>query len=117
MPPATKYMLIAAMDVEPDKEDLFNEVYDTEHIPAILGVPGVASITRLTAAPFAIGVGGEVQKIELGDEPVYAAIYEIDDPGVLVSPEWSKAVETGRWGTEVRPFTKNRRFALRRVVE
>ena len=41
-----KYIYIAAMDVEPDKEAAFNEVYDTEHIPTILKVPGVISATR-----------------------------------------------------------------------
>ena len=116
MPPTTRYLLIAAMDVEPDKEDLFNEVYDTEHVPAILGVPGVSSITRLTTEPFTIAVGGQLQNVELGDEPTYAAIYEIENPDVLVSPEWSKAVESGRWGSEVRPYTKNRSFVLRKVM-
>ena len=29
----TKYLFTARMDVEPEKEDLFNEVYDEEHIP------------------------------------------------------------------------------------
>ena len=31
----TKYLLVASMDVTPEKEVLFNEVYDTEHIPGI----------------------------------------------------------------------------------
>jgi hypothetical protein len=62
-------MLIASMDIEPEKEDLFNEVYDTEHIPGILRVPGVVS------------------------------------------------VEAGRWPNEVRPFTSNRQFALRKVID
>jgi hypothetical protein len=30
MPIATKYLFFASMDVEPDKEALFNEVYDDE---------------------------------------------------------------------------------------
>jgi hypothetical protein len=34
---------------------------------------------------------------------------------VLVSPEWAKAVEAGRWPTQVRPFTRNRRHTLYRV--
>jgi hypothetical protein len=29
------------------------------------------------------------------DGPRYSAIYEIDGPHVLVSPEWAKAVEAG----------------------
>ena len=40
MPIGTRYVFIASMDVDPDKEDLFNEVYDTEHVPYLLEVPG-----------------------------------------------------------------------------
>jgi hypothetical protein len=35
--------------------------------------------------------------------PIYTAIYEIDDPQVLESPQWAEAVERGRWPSEVRP--------------
>ncbi len=41
MPITTKYLFIASMDVEPDKEALFNEVYDEEHVPNLMIVPGV----------------------------------------------------------------------------
>ncbi len=30
-----RYIFIASMDVDPAKEDLFNEVYDTEHVPLL----------------------------------------------------------------------------------
>jgi hypothetical protein len=33
MPIKSKYLFVASMDVDPDKETLFNEVYDTEHVP------------------------------------------------------------------------------------
>ena len=36
------YLMIASMDVDPEHEDLFNEVYDTEHVPFLSQVPGVA---------------------------------------------------------------------------
>ena len=42
----THYLFTASMDVDPDKEDLFNEVYDTEHIPNLKEVPGLISVTR-----------------------------------------------------------------------
>ena len=42
-----KYLFVASMDIEPEKLDLFNEVYDTEHIPTLMKVPGVIDITRL----------------------------------------------------------------------
>ena len=46
-----KYLFVASMDVDPDKEDLFNEVYDTEHIPNLLKVPGVHAVTASRANP------------------------------------------------------------------
>ena len=33
MPINSKYVFVASMNVDLDKEDLFNEVYDTEHVP------------------------------------------------------------------------------------
>jgi hypothetical protein len=36
MPINAKYIFVASMDVDPDKEALFNEIYDTEHVPNLL---------------------------------------------------------------------------------
>ena len=41
MPISSKYLFVVNMDVDADKEAIFNEVYDTEHIPNLLKVPGV----------------------------------------------------------------------------
>jgi hypothetical protein len=114
MPIGSRYLFVASMDVEAGKEDLFNEVYDSEHIPSLLKVPGVRSVTRMVGEPFAFSIGGEEREVA-HDGPRHSAIYEIDGPHVLVSPEWAKAVEAGRWPTEVRPFTHNRRHALYKV--
>ena len=114
MPINSRYLFVASMDVAPDKEDIFNEVYDTEHIPNLLKVPGVHAIKRLAGEPFAINIGGDEKKIA-HDGPIYSAVYEIDGPHVLVSPEWAKAVEAGRWPSHVRPHTRNRRHALYKV--
>ena len=64
---------------------LFNEVDNTEHIPA------------------------------LPEGPRSSALDEIDGPHVLVSPEWAQAVELGRWPSQVRPYTRNRRHTLYQV--
>jgi hypothetical protein len=114
MPIKTKYLFVASMDVEPEKEALFNEVYDTEHVPNLLAVPGVHGVTRMEGEPFAINIGGEEKRV-MHDGPRHSAMYEIEGPHVLVSREWAMAVEAGRWPTEVRPFTRNRRHALYRL--
>jgi hypothetical protein len=116
MPIATKYVFIASMDVAPEKEALFNEVYDTEHVPNLLKVPGVRSVTRLRTEPASLNIGGEAKPLSGDGWPRYSAIYEIDSPDVLSSAAWGKAVELGRWPKEVRPFTTNRRHIVRKVM-
>ena len=102
MPITSKYLFVASMDVDPDKEDLFNEVYDTEHIPNLLKVPGVYAVTRIKGEPFAVSIGGAVQQVtHTGSR--YSALYEIEGPHVLVSAAWAQAVELGRWPSQVGP--------------
>ena len=110
-----KYLFIVSMDVDPEHEALFNEVYDREHIPNLLRVPGVRAVSRLKGEPFDVAIGGEVKRMD-APGPAYTALYEIDGPEVLTSPEWSAAVERGRWPAEVRPHTMSRRHALMRVL-
>ncbi len=116
MHPKARYLFTAAMDVDPAKEALFNEVYDTEHVPELLKVPGVLAVHRLTLQPLKLAIGGEVKAIAFDDEPKYSAIYELESAEVLTSDAWAKAVEVGRWGAQVRPYTKNRRHTLRRIA-
>ena len=114
MPINSKYIFVASMDVDPEKEAIFNEVYDTEHIPNLLKVPGVRSVARVVGEAFAVSMGGQEKKVA-HEGPRYSAIYEIDGPHVLVSPAWAAAVEAGRWPGQVRPFTRNRSHRLFRV--
>ena len=116
MPIATKYVFIASMDVAPEKEALFNEVYDREHVPNLLRVPGVRSVTRLKTEKASVNIGGEKKPVTGEGAPTYTAIYEIDSPDVLTSKEWAQAVELGRWPGEVRPYTRNRHHIVRKVL-
>lgn len=116
MHPKTKFLFFASMDVDPEKEALFNEVYDTEHVPLILKVPGVLGAARCKTEPLTIMLGGEKKTIVAEGEPRYSAIYELESAEVLVSEAWAKATEQGRWPGEVRPYTRNRRHVLRKVL-
>jgi len=115
MPIEAKYVLMVSMDVAPEKEDLFNEVYDQEHIPNLLEVPGVLSARRVKSQAGAIAMAGATKEIPAAS-PAYTAIYELESPDVLQSDAWAKAVEAGRWPDEVRPYTTNRRQVLARVL-
>src|SRR5262249_52477164 len=112
MPIKSRYVFSAAMDVEPTKEAVFNEVYDKEHVPILLAVPGVISVTRFKSRPVTMVLGGEQRTIVIENEPRYRALYEIESPEVLLSSAWGTAVDKGRWTGEVRPFTKNRQHVL-----
>jgi hypothetical protein len=112
MPFETRYLFSAAMDVDPAREALFNEVYDTEHVPLILTVPGVVAATRFRTRPLTMVLGGERKTMVVEGEPRYSALYELESPEVLTSDAWARAVEEGRWPAQVRPHTKNRRHLL-----
>ena len=117
MNPRTRYLFTVSMDVDADKEALFNEVYDTEHVPELLKVPGVLAAARTTLAPLTLSIGGETKRIVADGEPKYSAIYELESADVLTSAAWAAAVEKGRWPTQVRPYTRNRRLTLRKLAQ
>jgi hypothetical protein len=111
-----KYLFIASMDVDADKEALFNEVYDTEHVPELLKVPGVLKVYRGVREPLTMFLGGEKKTIVAEGEPRYSAYYELESAEVLTSEAWGRAVELGRWPAQVRPYTRNRRHVLRKLL-
>ncbi len=117
MPIDSNYLFIASMDVDAGKEDLFNEVYDQEHVPNLLEVPGVISVARFKMRELTMLIGGEKKRMRFENEPAYHALYEIESPDVLLSDGWGKAVELGRWPEQVRPYTKNRRHILTRRTD
>jgi hypothetical protein len=116
MPVTAMYVFIVTMDVAPEKEALFNEIYDREHVPYLLKVPGVRSAARLRVEPATVNIGGETKQLTGEDAPRYMAIYEIDGPDVLMSAAWAEAGEQGRWPVEVRPYTSNRHHVVRKVL-
>ena len=113
MPIESAYVLVVSMDVERGHEDAFNEIYDTEHIPYLLEVPGVRSAKRIKGQAFSMFLGGEVKEMP-APRPVWSAVYEIDSPDVLTSDAWKEAVERGRWPS-IRPHTSTRSAVVYRV--
>ena len=63
MPFETKYLFTASMDVDADREDLFNEVYDKEHVPLLEQVPGVIAVARFKKQELSMMIGGERRTI------------------------------------------------------
>ena len=103
----SKYIFVVSMNVKKEHENLFNEVYDEEHIPYLLKVPGVNKVTRGKGVPFIFSIGGQTKSMNAPTQK-FIAMYEIDSPDVVQSQEWSLAVEKGRWSSQVRQHTSER---------
>ena len=108
----SKYLFMASMDIESNKQQIFDDVYDKEHVPFLAEVPGVISIARFQTEKLRLSIGGDIKDIVVENQPKHTALYEIESPDVLISREWGEAVETGSWAKEVRPFTMNRKHIL-----
>lgn len=91
------YIYLVQMDIPDDLEDDFNRIYDTEHVPNIIQVPGVDSCTRY-----------KLESSDADGVARYAAVYEIDSPDLPTSDAWQKASDTGDWITKIRPHATNR---------
>lgn len=111
-----KYLFIVSMDVESEFEDLFNEVYDMEHVPNICKVPGVITAYRLRLEEAELSVGSRTANKSAVTLQRYMAIYELESPELPDSDAWAAQAEIGRWPTEVRPQTFNRRHELRKIL-
>jgi hypothetical protein len=112
----SRFLFSASMDVTAEREPLFHEVYDAEHVPLILTVPGVISAARFETRPLTMMLGGERRTMDPQGAPRFHAFYELESPDVLLTEAWAKAVEQGRWPGQVRPHTSNRRHLLMRRI-
>lgn len=117
MHPKATHVFTASLDIDPAKENLFNEIYDTEHVPFLLKVPGVLAVTRVTSEPGAsMRIDGQEKALIAEGEPKYSAIYELESAEVLLSDAWAKAVDRGRWPNEIRPYIRARRHTLKKIM-
>jgi hypothetical protein len=78
-PQNAEAILLIAMNVAPEHESEFNEWYNSEHIPALAGVPGVLAARRYRGTSC-------LQR--------YAALYHLTAPEIPYSTAWKAAAET-----------------------
>ena len=81
-------ILVTTVDVAPGSEVAFNRWYNETHLPEILACPGFVSSTRYECVE---------------GQPRFMAVYEIESPAAMTTPEL-KAVRG--WG-EMFPFVRN----------
>ena len=95
---STPYVFWVMMDVERHREALFNDLYDSEHLPLLLKLSGCVNAVRYrTTAP---------------GEPRYLCAYEVQNAELPMSKLWNDTSDIGRWKPEVRPYTSNKRFIV-----
>jgi hypothetical protein len=95
------YIYLVQMDIPAEHEAEFNRIYDEEHVPLIVQVPGCSACSRYKLAH------------SLQDDTAkYLAIYELDSPDVPDTPAWKAASDTGLWKPMIRPHTTNRRHSV-----
>ena len=68
------------MDVQPDKEKLFIEVYDEEHVSVLTSLPGVITATRSICEPLTLMLADKRRNMDPGNERQYSVTYEIENP-------------------------------------
>ena len=86
------------MDVESHRETLFNELYDKEHLPLLLALPGLVNAVRY--------------RTSAAGEPRYLCAYEVENTTLPMSKLWNDTSDIGRWKPEVRPYTYNKRYIV-----
>ena len=94
------FVLSVRLNIPADKENDFNEWYNVDHLPALVGVPGVYCARRYVAVE--------------GD-PKYLAVYEMNDSLIPKSPEWDKA-RNSEWTLRIRPHLKDAKVIISRRI-
>ncbi len=80
-------LMIVLVDIPADKEEDFNRWYNEEHLPEILGMPGILN-------------GARYEAVKSG--PKHLACYELESPGVLQSDAFKNRSNT-EWAQRVSP--------------
>lgn len=86
-----EFALTVRLNTPAEHEADFNEWYNVDHVPALVGVPGVYCARRYVAVE--------------GD-PKYLAVYEMNDSAIPTTPEWERA-RNSEWTKRIRPYLKD----------
>lgn len=86
-----EFVLTVRLNIAAEQEAEFNQWYNVDHLPALVGVPGVHCARRFQA---------------IEGNPKYLAVYEMNDASVPKSAAWDKARNT-EWTLKMRPQLKD----------
>ena len=95
------YVYVVQMDIPQHLEAEFNRIYDEDHVPTILKVPGVRSCTRY-----------RLEHSTVPGMQQYLTIYELDSPEIMKSAAWEEAGAYGDWASKIRPLLTRRHHSV-----
>ncbi len=109
--PPSRFVFVVGHEVPVDKESEFNAWYNTEHIPALMEVPGFLTVRRLileeSVVPPTVKRGGSLSK--------YLTIYDIQNEQAFETEAFSKA-SSSPWTRWVRSwYTRKMCLLYRRI--
>ena len=95
-------LVLIMADVAPSYEEEYNRWYDEEHLPERKQLPGFLSARRF---------------ITTDGEPKYLTVYELEDIGVLDSPEFHAVEPPSAWQQKLTPhFSRVTRTVYREIT-
>jgi len=95
-----EFVLTVRLNIPAEQETEFNQWYNVDHLPALVGVPGVHCARRYQV------VEGDLK---------YLAVYEMNDASVPKSAAWDKARNT-EWTLKMRPQLKDPQIILSKRI-
>jgi hypothetical protein len=107
--PPTKFVFVVGHEVPRNRHQEFNVWYNTEHVPALLSVPGLQSVRRFRLnehdVPPLVDRGGTIS--------TYMTIWDISDENALESDKFRK-VSRSPWTDWIRSWYTRKICALYR---
>ena len=89
-------VILVSMNIDPTREEEFNDWYNTEHIPHFNRLAGVIAARRFRA---------------IEGDPGYVALYHVENTDIYATPGWMAANETP-WILRMRQFQRDRTYFM-----
>lgn len=108
--PDTEYLFLVAHDIPAEREEAYTAWYDTEHIPAMLRVPGFITARRFKRSEPLMPESGARPS-----SPQYLTLYDLADGGAVESEQFLRD-RNSPWTSWVRSwYTRRLRIKARRI--
>lgn len=99
------FIFFVLMSIPAEHEARFNEIYDTDHLPIMVSIPGVKDAARY-----------RLEWSDNADMQRYLCMYHLDDPELPRADVWAKHAAMGLWPVEMRDRATQRSNAAMRQI-